>query len=199
MYEYCGDCEYLGRKDNETYKDFWSGETKYKCRLNGNYKKVNDSSCGNIRKIERKNEGYQPSGCYITTIVCDMLGFPDDCFALTTLREFRNNYLRSHEEYHSILVEYDLVGPEISKMLGSITDKRERVVTARNLFKGFIAPCVSYINNNEYDSAIETYKAMVNYLMNIYDIVPVELESIDDYDFSKSGTGNALKRVKKDN
>lgn len=194
MYDYCGDCEYLGRKENETYKDFWSGETKYKCKRTGDYKKINDSSCNDIRKIERKNEGYQPSGCYITTIVCDILGLSDNCEILNVLRNFRNNYLRGNKEYEYLLKEYDVIGPIISSRIANNPNELEKMHNAQNLLKGFIVPCARFINVEDYESAIITYTAMVNYLKNIYDINTPNLDNLDNYDYSLSGTGRALKK-----
>ena len=48
-----------------------------------------DDSCKHYFK-----RGDYRSDCYITTIVCEILGYDDDCFVLNSLRNLRDNYIQ---------------------------------------------------------------------------------------------------------
>lgn len=45
----------------------------------------------------------ETAACTVSTAVCEVIGLPDDCFELRTLRRFRDEYMRSEEveEYRS--------------------------------------------------------------------------------------------------
>ena len=41
--------------------------------------------------------GSYGSSCFITTVVCNILGYDDDCFALESLRSLRDNFMQPNE------------------------------------------------------------------------------------------------------
>lgn len=53
--------------------------------------------------FEDLQDGFKFHLCYITTAVCDGLGKPDDCYELTLLRDYRDNYLVKSEEGASLV------------------------------------------------------------------------------------------------
>ena len=137
-----------------------------------------DDSCDNH---------YRPRGytkdCYITTILCDRLGFDDDCDTLNTLRDFRNHILQKDEKYKPILFEYDTVGPKIAKEL-----EMEDIEIVEGLYNGFIVPIVNNIKNNHYNDAIVDYTTMTKCLEETYGF-DYTLEVPNNYDYKNGGHG----------
>lgn len=177
----CCDCEYLNR--NDEYKDWFSGKTKYKCKECWQYKDLQDPACSKIRPITKNNGSYTPSGCYITTIVCEILGYEDNCELLCILRNFRDNVLKADPQYLQLLVEYDQIGPLIANYLRK---EKNNITHALMLMNYFLIPCVNAIKNNNIDEAVTIYKNMVNQLKDELELpehsiisdVEIELESL---------------------
>lgn len=111
------------------------------------------------------------SGCYITTIVCDILGFSDDCTTLMVLRKFRDNIMKHDNKYHSILEEYDRLGPRISECISKDMEKQE---LAQRLYNKYLIPTTQLINNHQYTEAVSCYKQMVNELKIKYESILLE-------------------------
>jgi hypothetical protein len=65
-----------------------------------------DSLFWNVR--EQKCES-----CFITTACCSLIGLPDDCWELTTLRRFRDEYLGRRPEGEAQIRLYYEVAPAI--------------------------------------------------------------------------------------
>lgn len=164
-YYYCCDCEHLNRKDE--YKDWFSGDTKYRCKACWQYKKLTDSTCSSFKEIKKDTGSYTPSGCYITTIVCDILGYEDNCELLTVLRNFRDTTLKSNPIYFPLLIEYDIIGPIISRY---ISKEKNNYNFALGLMNYFLLPCANLIKNGDINGAIEAYTNMVNQLRDEFEI-----------------------------
>ena len=117
MVKSCGECLYLDWNNKEK----WTSKDRYWCRERRRYVETTDRACNYAMEDKSKNSntGYTRAGadCYITTMVVDILGYDDNCELLQTLRSFRENYLRTHIEYLPLLVQYDVVGPLISKYI----------------------------------------------------------------------------------
>ncbi len=105
--------------------------------------------------------------CYITTALCNILNFPDNCIYLETLRNFRDNILKTNEIYKELLNQYDTIGPLISKNL--LKDENNNII-AGNILNNYIIPICKCINEYEHNDAISKYKNMVFYLCDKYKI-----------------------------
>ena len=151
MANFCSECALYD--SNGTPK--WGDE--HYCSKKGKYLKPTTSACSSFVKNNAK-EGYQRAGCYITTIVCNILGYPNDCNLLVTLRDFRENYLKQNSEYLPLLIEYDQIGPIISD---SIVNDPDAKITAIENTRNFLIPCVEAIKAGNLDKAIEIYKSLV--------------------------------------
>ena len=151
MANFCSECALYD--SNGTPK--WGDE--HYCSKKGKYLKPTTSACSSFVKNNAK-EGYQRAGCYITTIVCNILGYPDDCNLLVTLKDFRENYLKQNSEYLPLLIEYDQIGPIISD---SIVNDPDAKITAIENTRNFLIPCVEAIKAGNLDKAIEIYKSLV--------------------------------------
>lgn len=134
------------------------------------------------------------SGCFITTIVCNILGNPDNNITLNKLRDFRDNILQKNKKYLGLLITYDIVGPIISNNL--IKDENKYQV-ATNLYNLGIKKVVEFIDNNNYDKAIDLYKDMTQLLIDGYNIKMPHINEECTRDVSIDQLGHGKKYVKK--
>lgn len=191
-YKQCGSCIHLNPNDKRNYT--------YYCDLVKKYRRMEDSClrtetfftrCGyeedKGRDLEALYKMDNPGGCYITTIMCEILGFKDDYKDLQVIRAFRDNVLQKNPSYISILMEYDVIGPVISNYL---KNDLNAVNIARTFVRTHIAPVVVFIEAGHFDLAIAKYVEMVNILKNMYGI---NMEAnVADYDYSRGGHGYVL-------
>jgi hypothetical protein len=61
--------------------------------------------------------------CFLTTACVEYYGLPDDCYELTTLRRFRDQYMSNFEEGQKAIHEYYHIAPRIVEMLNLRPDK----------------------------------------------------------------------------
>ena len=72
----CGSCYYLRDMDNDHHMFNGYSNDKGHCIYLGNCYYPDDNACSH----HQSKDSYVPgSGCFITTIICDMLGFDDKC------------------------------------------------------------------------------------------------------------------------
>ncbi len=174
----CGTCLNLNLKEKSKYSD------KYWCQERKNYFEPTDYSCSYY--IEDPNRVRTPGSCYITTIVCNILGYDDNCELLTILRNFRELYLKQNEKFLHLLVEYDIIGPNISYEIA----KENNYSFCLIILQGYLIPCVNFIKNNQFEEAINIYKMMVKHLINKFNINQVEYEvNLSDIDINSLGKG----------
>ena len=187
----CSECTYLGN----CYDDgtFWcearlecvyahQQECYRFCRAYNRPRSVSES----YEKYSKQKES-SSSGCYITTIVCNILRAQDNNPFLNTLREFRGNILQKDEKYKPLLAEYDIVGPIIAS---NLMNDPLRYQIAANLFFKYIKPVTKFIRTNENEKAIETYIEMTNNLKEFYSIdITISKMDIDNIDILEAGHG----------
>lgn len=167
----CIDCGYA-----DTSNTNWRGYIK--CEIRGIFVDPNSNAC--YRAIERPTPS---SNCYITTTMCSVLNYSDDCKYLKTLRDFRDKYMKYDPKCLPLLLEYDKVGPLISQ---AINQDKQKETVAKAMFDNYIIPAVCSIEAQDYDQALELYVNMTDSLRNHYGISPVTLRQEDfekvDYD-----------------
>ena len=189
-YNKCGSCSHLNPNDKA------SGGYKYWCSYQRAYYPLDDSVCSHYdydksRDFDELYRQDNPSGCYITTIMCDILKYSDNDPRLNVLRRFRDEVLQKDKKYANILWEYDVIGPMIAKSL-----KEEKEEVAReiclNLYHKYLTYMITYIETNNYDKAVLKYTEMVNLLKNTYGLNNIDINSLNknEYDFSKGGHGH---------
>ncbi|WP_286906714.1 CFI-box-CTERM domain-containing protein [Roseovarius sp.] len=105
------------------------------------------------------------SGCFLTTACCAEMGRPDDCTELTTLRRFRDGWLRAHPQGASLIAEYYDVAPAICAALARDPRGKTRL---RALYWATILPCVAAIRLGANRLALRLYCRMMRRLMRAY-------------------------------
>lgn len=176
----CGECTYYEMPKNKYEKGY--------CEYYRAYYYPEDS-CSHQTSISN------PSTCYITTMVCNVLGLNDDNEVLTTLRNFRNNVLQQNISYLPILMEYDVIGPQIAQAIEEDYKKDKDQTLSREMYKNYLLKTKELILEKNYQKAINKYQEMTNILKKYYGITTKE-QLIENYDQKLGGHGKVyLKTV----
>lgn len=178
----CGSCKYL-KDPRDTSRDYDEHDTcKGYCEIHKTYYYPDDKICSYY--VNR-------NGCFITTIVCKLLGYGDDCEILNTLRGFRTNIMQKDPKYKEMLYEYDTVGQQISNLLIRDFTKPKDELPDKfivSLYNFYILPTANLVKEEKYDEAVEKYTKMTKSLEDYYSI-NVRQTVPQDYDYSQGGHG----------
>lgn len=169
---YCAACTYLGERTDYTGKYYCSrkGEEHYatdpKCYSFCEAYSRSNSARSNMMDNSRSHAS--GSGCYLTTIMCQLLGYEDNNYYLNTLRNFRDNVMQTNPSYLPLLLTYDVVGPVISEKLANDKDGKQ---IANTFFNNYISKAVMAIEENKNQTAINIYTAITQALADKYKII----------------------------
>lgn len=105
------------------------------------------------------------SGCYLTTIVCKVLGHDDQHPVLNTMRNFRDQVLQQQEEYYPILNDYDHIGPIIAMKIDHDPQKQ---ILSKLYYDYYLIPVTKCIERNDYTLAVHIYTHMTQSLICRY-------------------------------
>ncbi len=186
-------CPYYSFKDGLIGGDYWC-DVKNKSVPSSQYslycRGYNYSNC-----VIYKSKNGSSSGCFITTVVRDILGKKDDDKLLNNLRGFRDNILQKDKKYAEILQDYDNIGPRIADCLWCDKDAKQM---AKGIYNTALVPINQMIINKEYDKACEKYYLLTLSLINYYGLKHDYNHDKDsglyekDFDIKKSGHGRKL-------
>ena len=104
-------------------------------------------------------------GCFITAAVCDSFNKPDDCFELTTFRNFRDNWLALQSDGKNLIEEYYKIAPQIVANIDKLTNANE---IYKKLWCDWLAPCLEFIKVGDNVACKDKYVEMVNRLKKLY-------------------------------
>lgn len=111
------------------------------------------------------NAGFRYRFCYITTAVCESRQKPDDCYELSLLRSFRDDYLLKSDEGAKMVDEYYDVAPSIVKHIG----KRENAAEIyESIWQQYLSPCIRLIESGQNEECVDLYRHMVYELKDLY-------------------------------
>lgn len=156
-------CTYY-RWNGGIFGDYWCD--KKDCRVDSDtyYKNCRDFNYDEC-PIYRHSESSGP--CFITTVLCEILGLPDNHETLNTLRAFRDNILQKDKQYEEILKIYDIIGPMLAYRL-KIDKNKEQL--ASELYNLSLLPIIEEIKNKNYAKAIKHYIYMTLSLISSYNL-----------------------------
>ena len=196
MADYCCECTYLNVDRDTKDGQFWCDRRNWRyadavacdsfCRAYSRPDQIAQSA----KEYSKKAHG--KPGCYLTTTLCNILRMNDDNIYLETLRKFRKDYLQKCEEGQEILIQYDVIGPKISKML---MNEPGKISMAQILLNNYIVPTVESIEKKEYAKAIKTYTEMTTGLIEHYKIDPTINVTVDEIEPTLSGHGVLRKKL----
>lgn len=157
MSNYCGECAHL--ETDGACK--WGDE--YYCEETCKYTSIKKTACS--RFIPKPDKGYKRAGCFITTMVCTILGLEDNCEVLESLRDLRENYLKQNSKGIEILMRYDQVGPVISGYIYN-----ENPLYIKVIYDNILVPCAKMVQNKNYEVATTLYLSMIDILEARYNL-----------------------------
>ena len=198
---YCAACTHMQESADYNRKYFCDrkGERRYasdaKCYDFCVAYSRSDSSRENMYENSKSNQPSNASsvGCYLTTAMCNILGYPDNNYYLETLRKFRDTVLQQDFKYIPLLLSYDTIGPQIAYELENDENKVE---IATNLFNKFITASVTAIENNKVNDAVNIYVAMTQSLAERYNI-NTNIVMLNPNEVNIKELGHGRKRTKK--
>ena len=110
-------------------------------------------------------EELQNRRCFITTAICKNLNKPDDCYELTTFRNFRDTWLAAQPDGKNLIAEYYAVAP---KIVAAINRLAEPSRLYREIWEIFLEPCLKNIERGRFSDCKKIYVAMVKQLEKIF-------------------------------
>lgn len=113
---------------------------------------------------KRKPPPKKDKCCYITTACAEAKGLPDDCEELTTLRNFRDNYLIKKPNGLQLIEIYYQHSPLIVNRIRQREDEEEIF----KLLYAIIRLCVNAIKQGNMEFAYQTYCEMVLRLKKLF-------------------------------
>lgn len=121
----------------------------------------------NLKSARAKeiNAGFRYRFCYITTAVCEYRHKPDDCYELSLLRSFRDDYLLQSAQGEEMVREYYDVAPSIVKHIGQRADADQ---IYEGIWQQYLSPCIRLIELGQNLECVDLYRHMVYELKNLY-------------------------------
>lgn len=155
--------------DCDEYNMYLVQNDQFYCNKMRRYVSLNEKSCNTyfVKRDRNKIDERPNTTCYITTAICHILGYEDDCPVLESLRSFRDNYMKNQEYCKPLLEDYDTVGPLIGEKL---YEDKNRERQANRMLNIFIKEALEAIRDREYEAAVNTYVCMTMFLMDYYEI-----------------------------
>ena len=109
--------------------------------------------------------GFKKKLCYITTAVCEHQNKPDDCYELTTLRDYRDHYLMQTQCGREIVEEYYNIAPGLVMMIDMRNDADK---IYQSIYDEYLKPCIKYIEDEKNEECRDLYMQMVRSLQKKY-------------------------------
>lgn len=110
--------------------------------------------------------GFRRKGlCFITTAVCETLDRPDDCYELTSFRQFRDTFMLEDDTRRVMVEEYYRIAPVIVTSINMNPDSKERYSM---IWSKYLKPCLQAIEEKRLEDCARQYAGMVMELKRQY-------------------------------
>lgn len=186
MADKCGDCLNI-EWDN---KERWSSIDRYWCSELKRYVEPKDRPCRyySYDKGRKQNDsgGYTSTGCSLSIIVRDILGYADNCELLTLLRNFREDVLKKNIQFLPILLEYDQISPLIAE---SIKLDENKYKFCLEFVQNFLSPFAIAFKTGDIESALSICQNMFDALKSKFGFSEIVIDLNAEYDLETLGKG----------
>jgi hypothetical protein len=125
--------------------------------------KIEDTTSKEVPQLIKKKK-WSWGGCYITTACLEARGLPDNCDELTTLRRFRDGYMRGLESGDALIRLYYDIAPQI---VAAIAARQDAKKVYEHLYS-VIQTCVEHVKSGSNEKALAIYVEMVKKLTRQY-------------------------------
>lgn len=117
----------------------------------------NKQDNGSFKVVEKKDGVKTESSCYLTTACLKHFAehFHDDCYELTTLRWFRDNFVKQDD-----ISMYYQIAPLVVEQINLLSDEEQNTIY-NDIYNNVISVCVKLIESKKYDLAYNKYKESV--------------------------------------
>lgn len=107
------------------------------------------------------------SDCFLTTATCRNRNLPDDCFELTALRQFRDEFVAvNHPEQ---VTAYYALAP---KIVAGIDSREDASALWDEIYTTYIVPCAQLAAVRRYETAHSIYTRMIGVVAALAGIAP---------------------------
>lgn len=141
----CKDCKYFTEPTSK-----WG---KGSCDYYNSSAYPDDSACNHFTESSS-------GGCFLTTACCQYNGLPDNCYELTTLRTFRDQFVAKQSYGKKLIDTYYADAPKIIEYI----DRQENRSEIFDSIFGQIQNIVHVIEEGKNDTAVILYMNMVHEL-----------------------------------
>ena len=109
--------------------------------------------------------GQSSGGCFLTSACVEAKGASDNCYELTTLRKFRDEYRTNQECCKCEITHYYQVAPVIVERIKAI---KESAKVFEQIYNELVLPCVKMIEEHNLSGAHSLYRTKVQELQAQY-------------------------------
>ena len=113
----------------------------------------------------RYKAGQSSGGCFLTSACVEAKDLPDDCYELTTLRKFRDEYLANLECGKCEIAHYYHIAPTIVE---KIQERKNSTEMFEKIYSEMVVPCVKMIEECNLSGAHSLYREKVQELQVQY-------------------------------
>lgn len=100
-------------------------------------------------------KGNDTSGCFLTSACTEAKGMSDDCYELTTLRRFRDEYLAHQKTGKDEICHYYHIAPAI---VSKIKEQENSLLIFERIYTDLVLSCVKLIETLNYEAAHNLYR-----------------------------------------
>ena len=153
---------------------------------------VSDSSGAQVGTTDfgdRGDGGGGGAGCFLTTAAVDHMNEKDDGEVLSTLREFRDTYMKKNKEKSKDVAWYYDNAP---KIVAAIDARQDAKTLYTKMYNRYIKKAYRQIKNGDLEEAYTTYKAGIDFAKKSANIKKGFLDtrsSVKDNEVKKVKTG----------
>lgn len=155
-------CPFL---EEHTFGKDYCNEMKDWVENQYSFKYCRDSS--RYEECPKYKNNVSGGGCFLTSACTEARNLPDDCRELTTLRHFRDTYLKARENGESDIAEYYAKAPLI---VAKIKEQENSKAVFESFYTELVEPCIKYINANEPEAAYRHYADYFKMLKEKYGV-----------------------------